>query len=58
MRHGGLGKCRSLLDYDTFKAHVTESVKAVFVKENTVYTNSALIPRRLTSFLKPLVFLE
>ena len=55
MRHAGLGRCRSLLNYDTFEAHVTESVKAVCAKENT---NLALIPCRLTSVLKTLVFPE
>ena len=39
----------------TFEAHVTDSLKAVFAKENT---NLALIPRRSTSVLKPMVFLE
>ena len=40
-RRGGLGRQRSLLVYDTFKAHVTESVKAAFVRENI---NLAVIP--------------
>ena len=30
---GGLGRCRSLLVYDTFEAHVTENVKVVFAKD-------------------------
>ena len=35
MRRGGLGRGRTLLDYDTFEAHVTESMnEAVFEKEN------------------------
>ena len=48
-QRGGLGRCSSLLVYDTFEAHVTENVKVVFGKENTNYL--ALIPRRLTSVL-------
>ena len=46
---------KRLLVYDTFEAHVTENVKAVFAKENS---NLALIPHRLTSVLEPIVFLE
>ena len=34
-RRGGLGRRRSFLVYDAFEAHVTESVKAAFVRENT-----------------------
>ena len=41
-------RCRSLVVYDTFEAHLTENVKAVFTKENT---NLAPIPCRLTSVL-------
>ena len=51
-QRGGLGRCSSLLVYE---AHVTENVKVVFPKENT---NLALIARRLTSVLEPIVFLE
>ena len=40
-QRGGLGKCSSLLVYDTFEAHMTENVKVVFAKENS---NLALIP--------------
>ena len=43
---GGLGRRRSLLVYDAFEAHVTKSVKAAFVRENT---NLAVIPGGLTS---------
>ena len=50
-RRGGLGRRRSLLVYDAFEAHVTESVKAAFVRENT---NLAVIPGGLTSILQPL----
>lgn len=50
-RHGGLGRRRSLLVYDAFEAHVTESVKAAFVRENT---NLAVISGGLTSILQPL----
>ena len=45
-----------LLVYDTFEAHMTESLKAVLAKENTNYL--ALIPDRLTFVLQPLMFLE
>ena len=31
----GLERCRSLLVYDAFGAHVTKTVKASFVNENT-----------------------
>ena len=47
-QRGGLGRCSSLLVYDTFEAHVIENVKVVFAKENS---NLALISRRLTSVL-------
>ena len=50
-RLGGLGRRRSLLVYDAFAAHVTESLKAAFARENT---NLAVIPGRLTSILQPL----
>ena len=40
-QRGGLGRCSSLLLYDTFEGHVTENVKVVFAKENS---NLALIP--------------
>ena len=40
-RLGGLGRRRSLLVYDVFEAHVTESVKAAIATENT---NFAVIP--------------
>ena len=40
-QRGGLGRCSSLLVYDTFEGHVTENVKVVFAKENS---NLALIP--------------
>jgi len=45
-----------LLVYDTFEAHMTESLKAVLAKEDTNYL--ALIPDRLTFVLQPLMFLE
>lgn len=45
---GGLGRCRSLVVYETFEAHLTEKVKAVLTKGNT---NLGLIPCRLTSAL-------
>ena len=50
-RCGGLGRRRSLLVYDALEAHMTESVKAAFVRENT---NLAVIPGGLTSMLQPL----
>ena len=50
-RLGGLGRRRSLLLYDVFEAHVTESVKAAIARENK---NLAVIPGGLTSLLKPL----
>jgi len=50
-RHGGLGRRRSLLVHDVFEAHITESVKAAFVRENT---NLAVIRGGLTSILQPL----
>ena len=43
-----VGRCRSLIVYDTFEASVTENVKVLFAKENT---NLAQIPGRLTSVL-------
>ena len=43
-----LGRRRSLLVYYAFEAHVTESIKAAFVRENT---NWAVIPGGLTSIL-------
>ena len=50
-RRAGLGRRRSLLVYDAFEAHLTESVKAAFVRENM---NLAVIPGGLTSILQPL----
>ena len=50
-RLGGLGRRRSLLVYDVFEAHVTESVKAAIARENT---NLAVIPGGLTSLHQPL----
>ena len=50
-RLGGLGRRRSLLVYDVFEAHVTESVKAAIAKENT---NLAVVPGGLTSLRQPL----
>ena len=50
-RRGGLGRRRSFLVYHAFEAHVTESVKAAFVRENT---NLAVISGGLTSILQPL----
>ena len=50
-RLGGLGRRRSLLVYDVFEAHMTESVKAAIARENT---NLADIPGGLTSLLQPL----
>ena len=50
-RIGGLGRRRSLLVYDTFEAHETDSVKSSFKCENT---DLAMIPGGLTSILQPL----
>lgn len=50
-RLGGLGRRKSLLVYDAFKAHVTDTVKAAFKRENT---DLAVIPGGLTSILQPL----
>lgn len=50
-RRGGLGRQRSMLVYDVFEAHVTDSVKAAFRRENT---DLAVIPGGLTSLLQPL----
>ena len=50
-RLGGLGRRRSLLVYDVFEAHVTESVKVAIARENT---NLAVIPGGLTSLVQPL----
>ena len=48
---GGLGRRKSLLVYDSFEAHVTDTVKASFKRENT---ELAVIPGSLTSLLQPL----
>ena len=50
-RLGGLGRRKSLLVYDAFEAHVTDTVKAAFKRENT---DLAVIPGGLTSILQPL----
>ena len=50
-RIGGLGRRKSLLVYDAFEAHVTDTVKASFKRENT---ELAVIPGGLTSLLQPL----
>jgi len=50
-RIGGLGRRRSLLVFDAFEAHVTNSVKSSFKHENT---DLAVIPGGLTSILQPL----
>lgn len=50
-RQGGLGRRKSLLVYDAFEAHVTDTVKAAFKRENT---DLAVIPGGLTSILQPL----
>ena len=47
---GGLGR-RSLLVYDAFKAHTTDSVKSLLKRENT---DLAVIPGGLTSILDSL----
>ena len=47
----GPGRRKSLLVYDSFEAHVTDTVKASFKCENT---KLAVIPGRLTSLLQPL----
>ena len=52
-RLGGLGRRRSLIVYDVFEAHVTESVKTAFARENT---NLVVIPSGLTSLLQSLNF--
>ena len=46
---GGLGRRKSLLVYDSFEAHVTDTVKASFKCENT---ELAVIPGGLTSLLQ------
>ena len=48
---GDLGRRKSLLVYDSFEAHVTDTVKASFKRENT---ELAVIPGGLTSLLQPL----
>ena len=48
---GGLGRRKSLLVYDSFEAHITDTVKASFKYENT---ELAVIPGGLTSLLQPL----
>ena len=48
---GGLGRRKSVLVYDSFEAHVTDTVKASFKRENT---ELAVIPDGLTSLLQPL----
>ena len=50
-RIGGLGRRKSLLVYDSFEAHVTDTVKASFKREKT---ELAVIPGGLTSLLQPL----
>ena len=50
-RLGGLGRRRSLLVLDSFEAHVTDTVKASFKRENT---ELAVFPGGLTSLLQPL----
>ena len=50
-RLGGLGRRKRLLVYDAFEAHVTDTVKAAFKRENT---DLAVIPGGLTSILQPL----
>ena len=45
------GRKRSLLVFDAFEAHVTETVKRALTRENT---NLAVIPGGLTSILQPL----
>ena len=50
-RLGGLGRRKSLLVYDAFEAHVTDTVKASLKRENT---DIAVIPGGLTSILQPL----
>ena len=50
-RIGGLGRRKSLLVYDSFEAHVTDTVKTSFKRENT---ELAVIPGGLTSLLQPL----
>ena len=47
-RIGGLGRRKSLLSYDSFEAHVTNTVNASFKRENT---ELAVIPGGLTSLL-------
>ena len=49
-RISGLGRRKSLLVYDSFEAHVTDTVKAPFKRENT---ELAVIPGGLTSLLQP-----
>ena len=46
-RIGGLGRRKSLPVYDSFEAHVTDTVKASFKHENT---ELAVIPGGLISF--------
>ena len=50
-RIGGLGRTKSLLVYDSFEAHVTDTVKASFKRKDT---ELAVIPGGLTSLLQPL----
>ena len=45
MQIGGLERRKSLLVYDSFEAHVTDTVKVSFKRENT---DLAVIPGRLT----------
>ena len=42
-QRGGLGRCNSLLVYDTFETHMTENVKVVFAKELQFSSNSSQI---------------
>ena len=48
---GGLGRRKSVLVYDAFEAHVTDTVKAAFKQETTDFT---VIWGGLTSILQPL----
>ena len=50
-RLGGLRKEKSILVWDMFRSHLTDSVKATLKRNNTV---SAVIPGGLTSLLQPL----
>ena len=41
-QRGGLGRCSSLLVYDTFEAHVTENVKVVFALRKLQFSSNSL----------------